>query len=491
MTTFEPLTWNADTADFGAGSYATRFGCKWQNFLSASGWQAIDLTPRQSGGEWVIDKAPYGLALPNAANGWATVESTVRYNIHTRTTMPDAKCGILKRYPSALPVTAVPQANGSIFFPLCFPDLGPASRMVQPHEQKLRDWVVFHVEPPGDGEVLVPIEIDCGDLPIHRCTGRYGRSAPQEFAREPKDINLPFGLSFSNGGARGMRIKPPVARDSAGRSIFIKLRGKVIGTRFVGWKVIPRSFFAKATYPVFADTTSTFYPDPDPETTSVDGYVFYDCPAPGEFFVQVRGASGYGSTGADAGSGIFARLLASATVNNQYLTMIRGVTVFDTSAIPDADAILSGSVSLWVDAVSSDNGNQSIALCAGTTASSTALAAGDYTGNVNNTTELATSVDLTGIAAGGYLTMALNASGLANLSKTGVSKFSQRLSGDRANQNPALNATEDALISILSAEDSGTTHDPKLTVVHGTDEAGRGRYFMEYPYRSIPRAVSY
>lgn len=451
---FTPYTWNADR-----DGNRLRFGVKWQNYRATGGaWTKIDLAPRQVGGEWVFDRTPYALTIPALANGWATFESTNTYDIHSKRVMPDATVGVQKRYAGAVAVTGVPTADG-LLFAGAFPAIN-AARLVQPHEQKVRDLIMFLAEPPGTGPVEVPVEIEFGSLPILESVG-HGRT-PRELPTPAQDAPVNQGLTFTTGSAfRGVRVKQPYAWDSAGRRTPIGLRGRVVGTRFVGKKVIPRAAFAGATYPVYADTTSTFYPDPNTETTSVDGYCSRFPAA--ESWAAIRGGDGTSSGASDAGVNMshYADRDATGTL---WDGLTRTLVLFDTSAIPDTDIISAATLSLKPDVIV-DNGNQSSVITVGVTASNTALADSDFQSNTSGTTFA--SIDVTSLSVGTYTDYSLDAAGIANVSLTGISKFAAKLSGDAANSEPSLAANTVVTIRCHSADAAGTTSDPKLVVTYG------------------------
>ena len=106
-------------------------------------------------------------------------------------------------------------------------------------------------------------------------------------------------------------------------------------------KHIPLALFDNATLPAYTDTTSTFYPDPDTETTSVDGYVWRD--AVDETWSAIHDAAD-GTFSSDTGSGINVNLSTNAT-SNHWDRMGRGFILFDTSSIPDTDAVTSATFS--------------------------------------------------------------------------------------------------------------------------------------------------
>lgn len=234
-------------------------------------------------------------------------------------------------------------------------------------------------------------------------------------------------------------------------------------------KKIEPTFFKNAAFPVYTDTTSTFFPDPNVESTSVDGYVLRA--GVNQTFTDIRSGAGNGAS--DSADGLFFRgaaVSATATLN-QYGTLYRSIYLFDTSAIPDSDTISSATFSIVGgngDGKSNGLGSLDFSLVASTPASNTALANADY-GNLG-TTRYATDIAYASFTSDGstYNDMALNATGLANVTATGVTKFGARLANDVDNSDPTWSSGAESGYEVLYADTTGTTKDPKLVVVHAS-----------------------
>ena len=93
------------------------------------------------------------------------------------------------------------------------------------------------------------------------------------------------------------------------------------------------------------NTTSTFYPDPDVETTSVDGLVRRSLGEPGEGFGTIHNGAGTEAFPSGTVSG-GASIRTSAGTNPNYIFFGRVVMLFDTSSIPDTDTISSATMSV-------------------------------------------------------------------------------------------------------------------------------------------------
>lgn len=210
--------------------------------------------------------------------------------------------------------------------------------------------------------------------------------------------------------------------------------------------------------PVILNTTSTFYPDPDPESTSVDGY---------EANSNADWATAHdAATGNDGSDSLTIADTRSQNDGVEYVIR-RGFTLFDTSAITDTDTIDSATYSLYVTTkTDGDNDAQAyITVITTSPASNTALTTADYD-QVGTTEQNASGarLDITNITTSAYNDIALNATGLGNISKTGVTKFGTREGHDL--ENSAVAGSANSTIRWSTAEATSTTQDPKLVVVH-------------------------
>ncbi len=206
---------------------------------------------------------------------------------------------------------------------------------------------------------------------------------------------------------------------------------------------------------------STFYPDANPETTTVDGFAQQDGGGTNWSTDYVNGA---GSGADDSGS--------SAYVGSHLYTssgeyqLIRPFLLFDTSTIPDDDEITSATLSVYVTATADgdNDANAYINVFSSNPSANTSISSGDF--DTQGSTKFSTDKDITGISSSAYADFALNSSGLSNVNKTGISKFMLREGHDI--DNVAINGAgdPDSKVTFSTSEVSGTSQDPKLVVVH-------------------------
>lgn len=211
-------------------------------------------------------------------------------------------------------------------------------------------------------------------------------------------------------------------------------------------------------------TTLVVYPDAHAETTTVDGYVARA--GVNQTFADIR--SGAGTTADDNNAADQSpKLIASAT-SNQYAQLNRSIFLFDTSTIGSGDTVSSATISLFGTAKGSGLGSAEIDIVTSAPASNTALANGDYA-NLG-TTPLASKT------SAAYSTSAYNDFTLAtgDVTKAGVTKLGATLNWDTDNSfGGAWGSGLTAYFGMNMADQTGTTNDPKLTVVYTTPSATR------------------
>jgi len=187
----------------------------------------------------------------------------------------------------------------------------------------------------------------------------------------------------------------------------------------------------RGNYPQIYLSTDTFYPDADPESTSVDGNVGRS--GVDETFSTIRNGAG-NLTNAATTDRDCPMYLATPTTN-QYQYLERFVCLFDTHTLGGGN-VISATLSIYSTTKTNDLGADNVDIVSSSPASNTALTATDY--NIANwgTTLFATGIALSSIATNAYNNYTLNASGIAHINTTGVSKFGSRLGKDISGSSP-------------------------------------------------------
>lgn len=214
-------------------------------------------------------------------------------------------------------------------------------------------------------------------------------------------------------------------------------------------------------------STLTVYPDANPESTSVDGYVSYQVVALSgvTWATIIAAADGHVTSDTEA---IITRLLfiKSDSVTDRWTDLSRSFFLFDTSALGNGATITSATLSLFgTEKVDTGGITPNINIYSSTPASNTALVLGDY--DQVGSTAFSTAITFAGFSEVAYNDFALNASGLANISKTGISKFSTRNGQyDAASVSPTWANTITMYMKCYGADQAGTTNDPKLLITY-------------------------
>ncbi len=228
-------------------------------------------------------------------------------------------------------------------------------------------------------------------------------------------------------------------------------------------RVVPRGTPEKIVAGKQGRTTSTFYPDANAESTSVDGRAGNSTSSQ-SWGTKVAGSGTDHDDSTDIESVFYVQ---SGAVLDEWAVLRRAFYLFDTSAIPDTDTVTSATLSVK-GTFKGDNLSVTpdLNVYASTPASNTAIADGDYS-NVG-TTAFSTAVSYANyLVDGSFTDWALNASGIAAVTVSGVSKFSLRnASYDVANVSPTWSSAQTTQMNGYYADNTGTTSDPKLVVVH-------------------------
>ncbi|MEK7554194.1 MAG: hypothetical protein AAB517_02390 [Patescibacteria group bacterium] len=215
-------------------------------------------------------------------------------------------------------------------------------------------------------------------------------------------------------------------------------------------------------------STLTVYPDAGyPGTTTCDGNI------------SIATATWAGSRDATAGNSVTvdspANILMQARLDAvpEYL-VTRGFFLVDASALTSAANISAATWSFAANgAVFSNADLSTIHLVSSTPASNTTLVIGDFD-QIGSTSFSSLAMASWVNTDHTYNDFALNANGIANISKTGVSKFAARNSRDLDNSAP----TGNNICSCYFADQAGTTDDPKLVITYTLPGVPSGFFMM-------------
>ena len=486
LTSVEPAKiergWNYDAVTQGETTTAT-FRTKWINYLESDGkFEPIDTSFSEINGAFRMENAPFTVRAPLFADGVARFYNNNRYDnirheeieadpfvisiqseeaLHIRGEIIHrdlvTEHGLIKDVSYVLYKDAYESGADLIYYV----HHGRAPRI-----QKL---VKFN----SKGEVFNPrFRISFDTDPVIREKREDG--SERTWGKESEYLVEDFSeLSFVVSPSRAASFKNLKVWDSSEVQKIESIELLLSPQDGEGWyaieKRIPAGFLDDAEFPIYTDTTTTFYPDPDTESTSVDGHVQYataagsESPCLGAIWNSAHDSSS-GTSASD--SATTASVVAYATQNQVSQTqwvceveITKGFLLFDTSSIPDSATIDSATVSVYVTAkTNNDNdGTDYINIYTTTPASNTALVVGDY--NDIGTTAQATQIDIGSITTSAFNDWTLNATGIGNISLAGVTKFGMR-EGHDATDVPAVARNS---ITWNTAE-SG--NDPELEVTY-------------------------
>lgn len=239
--------------------------------------------------------------------------------------------------------------------------------------------------------------------------------------------------------------------------------GNVIRSRWAAFNSYARYFVAneyvdKNTSPVVrfhravCALTLTAYPDPNVETTTVDGFVEYYLD-PGVFLTM--NAASAANTANDSGANING--LQNSRGGATEYNLQRGFALFDTSSLTSGATISSAVFSLYGSSKNNAN-SDSARMVTSTPASNTALVVEDW--DQTGTVALANDITFASASTTGYNDFTMT--DLTAVSKTGVSKFGMRTTNDIAASAP----TGSNFLTTTAADTGGTSQDPKLVVTY-------------------------
>jgi hypothetical protein len=223
-------------------------------------------------------------------------------------------------------------------------------------------------------------------------------------------------------------------------------------------------------------TTSIFYTDAHPEDGSVDG-IFHNHVSlwTGGTWAGLHDAATSLNVVDNASDSAGPRV-NTGTDSDKWTIIYRWLASFETQGLPDGDIISGANISLTSRYTLNTLASQSLNIVSATLGANSYLAVGDYDG-MGTTKFCDTPLTVTTVAAGTVAedgsatrhTMALNAAGIASISKTAKTPFGFRMTSDIDDSPPTWGSDSQygngASISINSAE--GHSDDrTKLTVTH-------------------------
>lgn len=250
----------------------------------------------------------------------------------------------------------------------------------------------------------------------------------------------------------------------------------VVRSRFDAFNGMSRYFLTNVSVPISPLVMSarslcalslTAYPDPDPETTTFDGRVAY---AAGANWATTHDASSSASHDTyDSGAALYPQ--SSSDVSN-FANIGRVFILFNTASLTSSAVVSAGTVSMYCTNSSNgiNDGKDYVTIVTSSPASNTGLVDDDFDqcGAISNPTKQSNDIDISGVSTSAYQDWTLNATGISNISLTGITKFGAREGHDQENSSVTGSGSRANWLELTAAENAGTSQDPKLVVTYTT-----------------------
>jgi hypothetical protein len=302
-----------------------------------------------------------------------------------------------------------------------------------------------------------------------RCWGRHKFRIDQDYessARLISDI-LPHGYFLQN--ADGSRVFIVRTHCKYAKHLYY-------GFLLIWWMLHFLDWLIQKTWNPefsFGFDTLTAYPDANPETNTVDGYSQRFLSSPNEeSFSSIRSGEGTHS-GDSLSTHYFCYLGAAEGVTDKYNNFVRGFVLFNTYNLGSGASIISAIFNFYSKLFNFDRNSScvetvSMHLAEGNPSSNTSITSLDLQ-NVGS--DSFGYVEESSIVLNQYNSITLNSSGVLAINKTGITKFSIQNGFDINNTEPTW-ATDLSVGSYFdSADQTGTSQDPKLVITYTTGES--------------------
>ena len=471
--------WNSNAIKI-LGQDATAFDGGWINYKKANGdWSPIDCILVKDGTGFHVVNAPFEFHAPLLSGGEATFNVNNRYDVFTKT---DITANPFSQKMKAFGVGSVEgilyDINGdgrldAVRYPNAY---GAGVHLVyyvqHGREPRLKELVQFDQELLADTDYEFEltysgrVEISTSKIPNGR-TRRQHRDATEIELDTPSRVSHDNGFyirAYEEPQKRGIGIKTPIIWDSASKSevIDVDIRKGQGANTYILTKHIKASFFNDVVYPVFTDTTSTFFPNPNTGTPGIDGVLLSF--SRNEIWVDIVNSPGSGINAVNAS--FTAIRVQARNILDKWQRLYRGLYGFDTSII-GSDIISLAILSIKANAKNNSLGASPLLnITSVSPASNTNLINSDFStyGDIVFSEDLAyADVNIAGV----YNDFPLNASGIDYIDRDGISNFGLR---DNAYDIPVIsppwsNSLEFSITTIFS-ETAGPDDRPKLVVVH-------------------------
>jgi len=220
--------------------------------------------------------------------------------------------------------------------------------------------------------------------------------------------------------------------------------------------------FANKIVPALNLGFDTFYPDADPESKSVDGYIYVEYSESGAEWSTIHDATT--GTPVDSATQALARI---KTFDDRFWQRFdRGIILFDTSSIGSGNTVTDADLSLYkVSCADGLSITPDLDVVSVTTSSISSLSASDYD-NFGHTPYASWGYSQWS-GGSGYLTLDLGSSGEAAVNVEGVSYFGLLVEHDTDDTEPSFSSSvESGFVWYTADDNSDPVRDPYLEVTY-------------------------
>ena len=510
--------WNAKPTKLD-GKDATEFHGKWINYLDANdNWQEINTDFVETVDKFEMKNAPFEMYIPLYSDGVATQHINNRWGVGIKQKIKDVPIDITIKAIGVSKVKGIIEIGdlgwgetNYVIYKNAWSNADLIYYIQHGKAPRLRKLVRFNSNPNLTADAKFSFELGYSDntesfiwdwdkLPVGLQKHQY-RKLDRNETKQITDRGLSFKLKGSN--RRGATFKSLRIWDSKrdtesndnselwNGNIWQRVNSEVEhieNGKIILTKIIPKSFFDKEiTYPVFTDFASTFHPQQDAETVTVDGGI-------------LENVGGNGQAHWDAAHDSTSAFVTTDSADNRYvganyggagtINIERAVFLFDTSSIGATDNINAAVLYLWWGGTQANynDGNDFMSVVqVQSLASDTSLAVGDF-GEIGDAAQSADSteahdvgerIDISGASTGQYNTHTFNATGRGWIARSGESILGGHTAGitylgwveghdltDTPGSIVGGSAETGSSAQLYLAEKAGTSNDPKLVVSH-------------------------
>ena len=451
-----PYFWNTDRL-----KNVYRVSGKWRNWLNGRDWSSI---VAEFSSDRTAGQIPFEAQIPLSSQGECILLSDNVFSMRRRVleqnddnSEPSIEFSVQAL--TQTNATGHSEAPGQWRYPNAWPTADLLYRLRHGRAVRMEKIVEINTNTVPEANLSYSFRVRGASSTPFIAGRRSGDREKQLVNPEQMDVSSLF-MAKGDSELRGMTISPAEGwfiRDGEEIRVPVSMSAQVVDSETVEFtKHISPSLVQQA-----KDagsklwTDATFYPDANPETSTVDGYVNHTNTGGLDFGV-LRGEAGNFAGASDTQASI--RFLHADGITNKWQRMIRCPMLFDTASLHGS--IESAILSVYT-AASNGDFNEEVNVYSSNPASNTDLVAGDY--DTIGSTAYSTGIQTGSLGSGAYNTWTLNASGRSAIDLAGITKFALASEADRDNTGPAWGANQEDSATIRFAEYSGTGSDPYLT----------------------------